>query len=67
MQESPRRVPRGQISAGTSVEVRNSFCRSWGPGFQVASRTRVGYRVRRISDGYLLPVEFATGEVRVAT
>jgi hypothetical protein len=67
MQDSPRQEPRGGISAGTSVEVRNRFCRSWGPGFQIASGTRAGYRVRRTSDGYLLPVEFASGEVRVAT
>jgi hypothetical protein len=67
MHESPRWKHRGPISAGTSDEVRNSFCRSWGAGFEVASSTRVGYRVRRMSDGYLLPVEFATGEVRIAT
>jgi hypothetical protein len=30
-------------------------------------RCGIGYRVRRISDGYPLPIEFATGEVRIAT
>jgi len=67
MQDSPHQELREPISDGTSVEVRNRFCLAWGRGFQIDSRTRAGYRVRRMSDGYLLPVEFAMGEVRTAT
>ncbi len=67
MQDPQRQEPRERISTGTSVEVRNRFCHSWGRGFQIVSGTRAGYRVRRMSDGYLLPVEFAWGEVRIAT
>lgn len=60
-------APRPSLPVGTSVEVRNRFCAAWSPGFEVAERTSVGYRLRRQSDHYVLPTEFGTGEVRRVT
>jgi hypothetical protein len=55
---------RPGLSAGTKVEVRNGFDRSWVNGFTIAEVTETGYRVRRRSDDELLPVEIAARDVR---
>jgi hypothetical protein len=59
------RVP---LDAGTRVEVRTSFDRSWAKGFEVlATEAEDGdtrYRLRRLSDGRELPVTFAVDDVR---
>ena len=47
------------------MEVRNRFCASWSGDFEVAERAGNGYRVRRRSDGYVLPTVFGPGEVRL--
>ncbi len=57
---------RAELSAGTGVEVRNSFCAAWSGGFEVAVATSQGYMLRRVSDRYVLPVEFHSHEVRRA-
>jgi hypothetical protein len=57
-------TPRPALAIGTVVEVRNRFCASWGGGFEVAGTTGVGYQLRRQSDRYVLPAEFAASEVR---
>ena len=49
---------------GTSVEVFSSFNGRWVGGFQVATRSSGGYRLRRLSDQTVLPVLFADDEVR---
>jgi hypothetical protein len=59
-------VKRAALSVGTGVEVLNSFCAAWSAGFEVAEATPSGYRVRRLSDRYVLPVEFVAHEVRQA-
>jgi hypothetical protein len=49
------------------VEVRSRFDRGWARGFEVAETvagTDPGYRIRRRSDGSILPVVFATEDVR---
>jgi hypothetical protein len=46
------------------VEVRTGFDRSWAPGFEVAEVEDDGYRVRRRSDGEVLPVTIDAGDVR---
>lgn len=52
------------LVAGTRVEVRNAFDRSWSRGFVVAEVTDGGYRLRRRSDGVEVPVVFTVDDVR---
>ena len=55
----------GQVLAvGTLVEVRGHFSGECSGGFEIAETTHDGYRVRRLSDRYLLPVEFLDSDVR---
>jgi hypothetical protein len=56
--------PRPVLAVGTAVEVRNRFVASWSGDFEIAERTGNGYRVKRRSDGYVLPTVFGPGEVR---
>jgi hypothetical protein len=58
--------PRPALAVGTPVEVRNRFCASWSDDFEIAERAGNGYRVKRRSDGYVLPTVFGPGEVRPA-
>ena len=51
------------FGVGTRVEVRDRFCSSWSRGFEVAATTDRGYILRRVSDRYVLPIEFDAGEV----
>jgi hypothetical protein len=46
------------------VEVRTSFNGLWANGFEVAEQTPGGYRLRRISDGTVLPREFSAEDLR---
>ncbi len=46
------------------VEVRNRYDGRWAGGFQVAEETPSGYRLRRLSDGSILPEEFSAEDVR---
>ena len=64
--QQPERFPEA-FSLGTPIEVRNHFCAIWCSGFEVAGSTEAGYLVRRISDGYVLPLPFAAYEVRAAS
>jgi hypothetical protein len=62
----PRR--REPIDAGTSVEVRTRFDGRWSAGFEVveligADSAQVRYRLRRTSDGAILPVLFADNDI----
>jgi hypothetical protein len=49
---------------GTRVEVTNRFDRRWSRGFEVAEIVGAGYRLRRLSDGLVIPVVFSAPEVR---
>ena len=56
------------MGPGANVEVRTRFDGHWVGGFAVAD-VRQGpdqqiYRLRRLSDGSVLPAEFASEEVR---
>ena len=70
--DAPEREPRPEpapagragLAVGSPVEVRNRFCSAWSGGFEVADATGRGYRVRRQSDGYVLPAEFGPSELR---
>jgi len=52
------------VDAGTRVEVRSRFDQSWARGFEVAERTDRGYKIKRLSDGMVLPTEFSDDDVR---
>lgn len=52
------------MEAGTKVEVRDRFTDAWRRGFEVAEAVDGGYRIRRLSDGSVLPVVFTADEVR---
>ena len=52
------------LSAGDRVEVRRRFDAQWAKGFEVAEATENGFRIRRLSDGEILPVEFPERDLR---
>lgn len=63
------------MKVGTKVEVRSQFDRSWAGGFEIAeimggdgAETGDGpdasYKVRRLSDGMVLPRVFAWEDLR---
>lgn len=55
-----------ELALGTPVEVRRRFDQEWARGFEVADAvaTEGGYRLRRRSDGAVLPVVFPADDVR---
>lgn len=52
------------LRPGTPVEVRSSFDRRWTRGFRVESVDGGGYRLRRLSDGSVLPTVFSFDVIR---
>lgn len=52
------------LAAGTRVEVRNAFDRSWSRGFEVIGQVDGHYRIMRRSDDTDLPGTFAPDDVR---
>lgn len=56
------------VRPGTKVEVRSRFESHWSRGFEVASRDDSNdppvYKLRRRSDGSILPVVFAEDDLR---
>jgi hypothetical protein len=59
-----RESSRQSLSVGTAVEVRNDFVAAWTRGFEIAATTPGGYRVRRLSDRYVLPGDFPAQQLR---
>ena len=53
------------LEPGTRVDVRSRFDARWSHGFEVAEACPAGYRIRRLSDGTVLPTEFGVEEIRV--
>ena len=49
---------------GQPVEVHTTFDDSWSPGFEIAEVMPEGFRVRRMSDGSLLPGVTSSSDVR---
>ena len=49
---------------GDLVEVATRFTGSWSRGFVVADVEQHAYRVRRLSDGHVLPITFSVHELR---
>jgi hypothetical protein len=64
MERFPDHSSAPTFTAGTAVEVRGSFRGEWSRGFEVAEATHDGYMVRRLSDRYVLPVEFMSQDIR---
>jgi hypothetical protein len=59
--------PRGEVplvEIGDQVEVHTKFSDSWVGGFEIAEIVPDGYRVRRKSDGSLLPGYTSESDVR---
>ena len=52
------------LSPGTEVEVLTRYRRTWATGFEVASIDNDRYRLRRRSDGTVLPAPFAPSDIR---
>ena len=64
MERFPDHSSRPDFRVGTEVEVRSHFRGEWSRGFEVAEATHDGYWLRRLSDRYVLPVEFLGHDVR---
>lgn len=54
----------GGYEAGTPIEVVNRFTEQWSAGFEVIELLADGYRIRRRSDGTVIPTTFTVSEVR---
>jgi hypothetical protein len=63
MEHSPNDTSRN-YSVGTAIEVRGHFRGEWSRGFEIAEETQDGYWVRRMSDRYVLPLQFSSRDVR---
>lgn len=55
---------RQVLEKGMKVEVRSRFDGRWVAGFEVAEVLEGTYRLARLSDGALLPVEIDCDDVR---
>lgn len=54
-----------RLAPGTHVEVRTKLeTRRWAKGFEVVDAQPSGYRLRRLSDGEIMPVVFPSDDVR---
>jgi hypothetical protein len=56
-------VPSSYVPSG-EVEVRTRFDGRWAPGFEIVSIDHDHCRVRRRSDGVVLPTPFRSADVR---
>jgi len=54
----------GGYAQGTPIEVVNRFTENWSAGFEVLEVVPDGYRIRRRSDGTVIPTTFTVSEVR---
>jgi len=52
------------LNQGDRVEVRRRFDAAWARGFEVAEISESGVRVKRLSDGEVLPVAFDPDDIR---
>jgi hypothetical protein len=61
---APNEYEATWLPQGTPVQVRDRFEFAFRSGFEVSEATNAGYRLRRRSDGVVLPTEFAVKDVR---
>lgn len=68
------RLPQSPIEVayeeGLVIEVRNRFDGSWSHGFEILEISAINattrhYRLRRLSDGYVLPPVFSADDIVV--
>jgi hypothetical protein len=52
------------LAAGDRVEVRRRLDAQWARGFEIVDVGESGVRLRRLSDGEILPVTFDADDVR---
>jgi hypothetical protein len=52
------------LRTGTEVEVLTRYERHWASGFEIASVDDDRFRLRRHSDGAVLPTSFSANEIR---
>ena len=52
------------MHSGVPVEVRRRYDGGWSHGFEIAEQNGAAYRVRRLSDGAVLPADFSPEDVR---
>ncbi len=52
------------LEVGSHVEVRDRYQGTWARGFEISAIEEGRYRVKRISDGAILPGTFSPDEVR---
>jgi hypothetical protein len=62
---NPFLSPTGLFSTGTEVEVLTRYERHWATGFEIASVDDDRIRLRRHSDGAVLPASFRADEIRL--
>jgi hypothetical protein len=62
--DASKATSRDMLAPGTTVDVRNRYVGAWSSGFEVAEPLQDGYRVRRLSDGSVLPDVFTNDDVR---
>jgi hypothetical protein len=62
--DASKAMRRESLDAGTAVDVRSRYVGAWSSGFEVAEPVKDGYRVRRLSDGSVLPDVFTNEDVR---
>ncbi|MEY2430919.1 MAG: hypothetical protein QOC92_644 [Acidimicrobiaceae bacterium] len=55
------------LQVGECVELHTRFNDSWVPGFEIAEVVADRYRVRRTSDGTVLPDLTGESDLRVAS
>jgi hypothetical protein len=53
------------LTGGTVVELYSAFNSAWAPGFEIVDSVPGGYRVRRVSDGAVLPGHTSRADLRV--
>jgi hypothetical protein len=66
--ERQKQPTQHHLAIDTRVAVRCSFEGTWSPGFEIAEIVLApdglaGYRLRRLSDGTVLPVVFPAEDV----
>jgi hypothetical protein len=52
------------LTPDTRIEVRNRLDGRWSRGFEIVTIEPDGYRVRRMSDGRVLPALFGPDDIR---
>jgi hypothetical protein len=52
------------LRTGTEVEVLTRYERHWASGFEIAAVDDDRFRLRRQSDGAVLPASFSANEIR---